>query len=194
MGAARVGERKFVTKYRDPSLPSNMVSLSEEPRPIAISLGQARDEAKEAAFLARQRKYLKEKEDRQNKIKQRIKNIDNLESDKYGAVVNKWPSAVVGSVHDSVPDRCPFREPSLKKEKKNFRDMFTKVKVFDFGDVKNKDKAGEDEGPASPLEPETRNGGMLPEGGPTKGSYVSEDIQARYLMDIKDGGLSTGGD
>lgn len=84
-------------------------------------------------------------------------------------MIAEWPSSVSSKVSDQL---SASREPTLKKEKKNFRDMFTKVKVFDFGDTKKKDKLTDNE--VNVDQSETRNGGVYPQGELNKGSYVSD--------------------
>lgn len=97
-------------------------------------------------------------------------------------MIAEWPSSVSSSTNKHgggiSAQRSPSHDPTLKKEKKNFRDMFTKVKVFDFGEsLKKKDKllTAEDGGEVmlNVETLETRNSGVQPQG-ELKGSYVSE--------------------
>ena len=82
-------------------------------------------------------------------------------------MIAEWPSSVSSSKYGGVSadQRSPSQDPTLKKEKKNFRDMFTKVKVFDFGETKKKDKlqTAVDGGEVMlNVEVETRNSGVQP--------------------------------
>lgn len=112
-------------------------------------------------------------------------------------MIAEWPSSVSSSKHGGVSaeQRSPSQDPALKKEKKNFRDMFTKVKVFDFGETKRDRLPTAVDGGEVMLnvEVETRNSGVQPYG-ELKGSYVSDQIQDRYLQNCKDSGVSNYGD